>query len=56
MKKGINKHGNPIWCQCGGKLVYARDFGRWFVHCSKCTPVTKIRINRKTGQITTGNP
>lgn len=38
----------PKVCECGGTLVYTRDFGRWFVYCDSCTPVATIRAARRT--------
>jgi len=32
----------PRLCECGGKLVHVRDFGRVFTHCLSCTPVVTI--------------
>jgi hypothetical protein len=33
-------------CKCGGRIVYTRDFGRWFSYCDKCSPVSKINLAR----------
>ena len=36
----------PKRCECGGKMVYVRDFGRIFSHCDTCTPVVTIQIRK----------
>lgn len=40
------RKGLPKRCECGGKMVYVRDFGRIFSHCDTCTPV--VRAARST--------
>lgn len=32
----------PRRCECGGRMVYERDFGRLFSCCEDCTPVVEI--------------
>ena len=38
----------PRRCECGGKMVYAFEFGRVFSHCASCTPVVVVKIPRTT--------
>ncbi len=42
--KWIYRHGRrlPRYCECGGLMEYAFDFGCVFSCCSKCTPITTI--------------
>jgi hypothetical protein len=35
--------GLPKRCECGGKLLYVRDFGRVFSVCDTCTPVVAVK-------------
>lgn len=39
-------HRLPYRCECGGVMDYAVSFGRVWSHCKKCTPVTRIDLNR----------
>ena len=38
------KKGLPKFCECGGKIAYDRDFGRWFSVCLACSPVVRINL------------
>lgn len=34
----------PRTCECGGRLKYEHAFGQAFVYCTKCTPVSTIKV------------
>ena len=36
----------PKQCECGGLMEYAYSFSRVWSGCLKCTPVSKINVNR----------
>lgn len=42
--KSGKKKGLPVYCQCGGKILYSWDFSRWFSYCDTCSPVQKINL------------
>lgn len=38
------KNPYPVCCECGGRLLYAEDFGMVFSCCDRCTPVVVIKV------------
>jgi len=47
----VLKEKYPDYCECGGVLDYAFQFGRVFMCCKKCTPVVKVKLSKKlTGE------
>ena len=47
-KRVVRRSGHvlPKYCECGGEMDYAFDFGRVFSYCKKCTPVVHVRVGK----------
>lgn len=41
----------PKYCECGGVILYAVDFGMVFSCCKKCSPVIVLTVDPKTGAV-----
>lgn len=39
------KKGLPIYCECGGRLLYEFAFGRIFNVCDNCSPVIETKLS-----------
>ena len=32
------------FCECGGKILKVKMFGRWFTVCDRCSPTVEVRM------------